>query len=520
MADAEYLRSTEAHVIYTGQDRTCIPHYVEHVVVAATVTKIRSDAFHSCEALSSIELPCGLKIIDTNAFSNCSALQKIAVPSTVESVGYGAFDCCLTLESVGLGEGINEIGPRAFMYCLCLARMAIPSSIDKIGFSTFEHCSSLVDATLPEGLLEIQGNAFKGCGSLTKIALPSTLQSLGQGAFMDCVRLGFVALPKGIRKIESYTFASCLALTNMLIPSSVETIENEAFVECKNLISVELFEGLLRIDDRAFHLCSSLLNVALPNNTVIGDGSLVISECEKLQENLPDPMELNDFIVNRFATLPLHKLCYDQGNYSTTLCTNKLAEVIEKDKHSGAVVDAVRMTPFHIIALSTKPNCSLLQELMKLYPIDLFAERDADGRSPMDYFNMNPSPDAACLMGIVLRSTFLKRAEALGLKRWAVDATHRFDSIDFADLQTRAKRIGEMNFKLVTYERLEAISLLEQALWKTTMDETVLQVDIKSIDRQNYRIKCGIDAVIPNVLPFLGKLDAEDHSWSNLLDGN
>jgi hypothetical protein len=118
-------------------------------------------------------------------------------------------------------------------------------------------------------------------------------------------------------------------------------------------------------------------------------------------------------------------------------------------------------------------------------------------------------------MRIVLQATVVKRLKRLGLQRWRLDVSYDLDYIDLADVPLRTEQIGKIHFKLAKYERMEAISLLEQALWKVKLNKSAPKVDIDHIDRHSCRINCGSDAVISNAMPFLDKVDPEDYSWSS-----
>jgi hypothetical protein len=98
------------------------------------------------------------------------------------------------------------------------------------------------------------------------------------------------------------------------------------------------------------------------------------------------------------------------------------------------------------------------------------------------------------------------------------------------DWSSRQREIGLLYFKLATYERLEAMSLLELALWKVKIDgcKVASETDhereeesspkrprldksqLDGVDRQSCRINSGADVVISNVLPFLDKVCRED----------
>eukprot|EP00980_Cylindrotheca_fusiformis_P003366 scaffold747_cov120-Cylindrotheca_fusiformis.AAC.22 len=509
MALVEGGRRNERPYIYTGQDRVLIPGNVEHIVVAASVREIGALAFHSCERLSTIDLPAGLIRIGSQAFQKCLSLKKIVVPSTVEKIEESAFDSCTSLRTVELRSGIKAIGHSAFYKCDRLVDIRIPSSINHLEFSAFDRCSSLVDVALPEGIVELPFTLFKDCYSLTTVSLPSTILTLPDGIFMNCRSLAFIELPQGLRKIGSYPFASCNALATILIPSSVESIGDYAFFECRSLFSVEMHDGLREIGQMAFRVCGSLSSLAVPP-TVVEYGEEFLCYCDSLEERFPSEEDLHQFLIERFDALPLHKLCYDQGHYSHALCMSKLNDIITSDdsiEQWTTAVDGVGMTPFHILAMSAKPNCLLFQELMTLYTTkdSILHQRDAYGCTLMDYLTLNPSPNADGLIRVVLQATLRKRWTALGLERWRADVSRSLESTDFTDVSLREQYIAAIESKLAMYERLETIALLEQALWKAALFDGSAGNSVTN--RQACLVKCGADSVIPNVLSFLDRLD-------------
>jgi hypothetical protein len=118
----------------------------------------------------------------------------------------------------------------------------------------------------------------------------------------------------------------------------------------------------------------------------------------------------------------------------------------------------------------------------------------------------------------------------LGLARWksVISTAMNEDLAAVEDIESSNRRaIALLCFKLSAYERLEAISLLELALWKTKIDECKAAFDtdherdkessppkrpiflnkshLDRVDRQSCRINSGAEIVISLVLPFLDK---------------
>ena len=71
---------------------------------------IGENALYNAKALTTFELPVGLKTIKTGLFKGCSGLKTIVVPNTVSSIAAGAFQGCVSLATVNFAEG-NDGNP-------------------------------------------------------------------------------------------------------------------------------------------------------------------------------------------------------------------------------------------------------------------------------------------------------------------------------------------------------------------------------------------------------------------------
>ena len=112
-----------------------------------------------------------------------------------------------------------------------------------------------------------------------------------------------------------------------------------------------------------------------------------------------------------------------------------------------------------------------------------------------------------------------ERVEALAFKVWRDHITNMIQTSNFKysgeESQNIMHRIRE---KLAHFEDelpklKEVTTLLELALWKTRINDTIQQQKMarsqkkiktdKSSIRQQFRVTCGADVVIGHVLPFL-----------------
>jgi hypothetical protein len=542
---------------------------------------IKSNAFFKCTCLVSVELPEGLQVIGKYWFDGCTSLTTVNVPSSVIEIQDGAFADCTSLASLDLPEGLQSIGTRSFSNCKSLASLHIPSTVCKMGYSVFGHCTGLRSIALPETLEIIGDGMFYNCTLLTHIEIPPKVTKIGQQAFHNCEGLKHLRIPSSVveigtsafesckqltsvhllgdylHTIEARTFYECSSLTHARIPWSVTRIERGAFSYCTRLISLEVPEGLEMIDDHAewdsddsddpdlpeetssIYCCKSLVNLVIPSEQGFQHfDEIIITYDDQFWEGLKlrhVAINFDDLVTklqHRFETLPVHRLCYYQSYYPLMEAMETLRQSMYADPAAGTNVDAFGMTPFHILALSQTPNLSLLQELMKVYKVDIIRKRDKFGSTPIDYLCMNHTPGSATVIQSLLQTLVAERVRWLGLDRWKSDMVDAMDEALAVEWASRRREIRLLYFKLATYERLESVSLLELALWKVKIDsckaayETGHQRDeassrpnsprldkahLDGVDRQSCLINSGADVVISNVLPFLDKVCREDY---------
>jgi hypothetical protein len=517
----------------------------------STLKEIGPFAFSRCESLVEVEFSEGLQVIGRGAFERCANLKHInKLPSTLKEIDNFAFNNCGSLVEVEFSEGLQVIGPGVFSECINLKHInKLPSTLKEIGNFAFGRCYILDSIQFPEGLQVVGRSAISECESLNRIKIASAHVVIEVAAFKCCKSLTSVDLPEGLQAIGEGWFKGCTSLTHVRIPSSVVRIGGSAFANCTRLISLELPEGLEMID---FHLayaddedhdvalrniygCESLVNLVIPSEQHVeqlGDDGNEFMDDIKLGTVVNNFDDLVSKLQHRFDALPVHRLCYYQSYYLLTDAMKNLRQSMDADPSAGTKVDSFGMTPFHILALAQTPNLSLFQALMKIYKVDIFHTRDKFGSTPLDYLCLNhTSDDSAMLIESLLQTIFVRRLRWLGLARWKADMLAALDVALAVDWSSRQREIGLLYFKLATYERLEAMSLLELALWRVKIDERKPvqkqenQLDeegsskrprldksqLDGVDRQSCRINGGAEVVISNVLPFLDDVCREDY---------
>lgn len=178
--------------------------------------------------------------IGANCFAE-SAVVSVTVPDSVIVIESGAFSKCTALTSVTLPDKMLYVGPQAFAECSSLKEITLPSTgITEYSASLFLG-SAVEKVILPEGMEIIPASTFFA-SNLKEITLPSTVKRVDDNAFAGCANLVSVKLNEGLTSIGDYVFMSCTSLTEIVIPASVETLTESAFIRCNSLSKV-MFEG-------------------------------------------------------------------------------------------------------------------------------------------------------------------------------------------------------------------------------------------------------------------------------------
>ena len=228
-------------------------------------------AFSSCQYLTSITLPDGLRSIGDSAFQK-TGLTAITIPDSVTYIGGSVFYECTKLSEVTLPAGLTEIGGYMFYGCSSLKSIAIPEGVTTIGFFAF-YKSGIKNIVIPEGVTTIETYAFYS-STLESVTLPASLTHVSTGAFTGYCNVKNVYITNleawcGI-EFEDYQanplwrgatlYLNGEAVTELVIPDGVTSINNYAFYGSK-ITSLTIPASVTSIGDQAFSSCSKLATI-------------------------------------------------------------------------------------------------------------------------------------------------------------------------------------------------------------------------------------------------------------------
>ena len=136
------------------------------------------------------QIPEGVESIGHYAFYGSANPQQIRFPVSLKVIESEAFDDCSGLSgSLDLSNtSLETLEQHAFRDCKNIVGVILPASLSSFGDDVFARCSNLVSATLSEGIAAPPVGTFSDCALLREAALPASIQRIAK-AFNGCKAL-------------------------------------------------------------------------------------------------------------------------------------------------------------------------------------------------------------------------------------------------------------------------------------------------------------------------------------------
>jgi hypothetical protein len=508
--DSDY--SAEVFV-YTGEGGAEVPHNVVRVRVDPSVTSIPEEAFFQSDDLIEVELCEGLMEIGVGSFACCNhSITKINIPNSLRRVGNFAFYSSLRT-TIRLHDGIESIGKGAFAYCI-FTNFRVPPLITSIPTDMLNGCRSMFSLEFPEHLSVVNEFALGGTFCLRNVAFPPNAV-IDDSVFIDDnpdedddeintatdLQLLFGSNTRAIRELmhrfdrlpihklvyyQSYhegVLQILAAIINMrscqsrTLRSKLDPTGNQQ--DCLGMTPLHILACSTVHDIDVYHL----IIAKYPTNLITEDrwGALPLLYAFWGYA----PAQIIEFLIESYQTL------YPGYVFNWTLM---METIVRCDTPKESIENMLHVKQMHF------PSQPIDWE----YLLDKF----------VGYSLSNISSFGAKFLVMCGVSD---RVEALAFKVWRDHITTMIRTAHF-DREDSRDNLHRIRDKLAYFEgelpRLkEVTSILELALWKKRINENSSQqkstrfkkrikTDESSI-RSQYRVSCGADIVISNVLPYL-----------------
>lgn len=227
--------------IYEGH--LVIPESIEYNGIRYAITAIGDSAFINQMAVTSVDLPIGIKHIGHRAFRK-TGITSVTIPRNVRSLGLNVFEDCQSLDTV-IWNAVECTIPKDLngRFCLFSKDNSISSflfgpEVETIPAGVCQGLKNLARIRIPSSVSRIEAKAFKDCSRLDSVTIPGTVKSIDFGAFQSCTGLTSVTLEEGIVVIDTAVFNNDPALTSIAIPKTLRRLGRAAFLGCYGLRTV------------------------------------------------------------------------------------------------------------------------------------------------------------------------------------------------------------------------------------------------------------------------------------------
>lgn len=168
-----------AHHIYSDENTE-----IKHLVIPDEVNEIKGYAFRNCTGLQSVVIPGGT--VGYEAFLGCTGLESVTFSKKVVNLDSNAFSDCTNLQKVV----IYDIASWCEMdiqldYYLSWAYRRNPISYAHHIYDGNDH--EIKHLIIPNSVTYIGGCTFFGCLGLSSVTIPNSVKRIGYNSFNSCI---------------------------------------------------------------------------------------------------------------------------------------------------------------------------------------------------------------------------------------------------------------------------------------------------------------------------------------------
>jgi len=444
-----------------------------------------------------------------------------------------------------IDPSVLAIPMYAFIERRQLQKVELHEGIREIGRQAFDNCTALKEVQSSDGVERIGNSAFRGC-NFAKFRCPPLVTTISQWMLRSCTRMFSLEVSETIIQVVENALGDCHSLRNVALASNT-AVEWCAFSHCSDLLHIfgteEAMVNALRNRFAGLPIHGKMYYISYYPVDLEEFRNIIMSENGEL-----DP---TGFQQDRLGMTPLHILAC-----STVQCLELYQLMVDKYSANLIVEDAWGAKPLLYAVWVDAPNeivNFLLNSYQSFYPDHVFewstmvitlGRRDAPTTGIQNLLDIQStlspeynidwdqvfgvlaveteleyhmSPKTFCFL---TRCSIATRVNVIGVKHFrdtmADNWLCEYNDCSFNRQEWHTETLTKLEYYESEYRKLkESTSLLELALWKMRMDNSILEQG-DAIGRGNKKMKfdqsdfrlqcrvsCGADHVVENVWPYL-----------------
>ena len=257
------------------------------------------------------EIPQGISVISSYAFSGCKSLKTVVIPDSVTTIGDAAFMYCAGLSSISIPDSVTSVGANPFCLCQSLETISVSpdqpylATIDKALFSkpdkrliTYPYALQAERYDIPDGIKIVGDRAFDSCDKLVEVSFPSSLEEIGLRSFYGTSELQYAVIPDSVTSIGTMAFYDS-GVNQVKLPSRLQYLGASAFGQCWDLTGIDIPDSLMKVDTNPFSNCISLteIRVSEHNSGLKAEDGVLFSKDGKTLICYPGTLPYENYAV-------------------------------------------------------------------------------------------------------------------------------------------------------------------------------------------------------------------------------